>query len=272
MITMMGGFGAAPGQPLQRPPFPLLLGVRLHAPPGTNPTGHSLEATIHDQIGGPFSNTQTVPVAFVTMKPGLPLLGLAQLPLDSWDPLPGVGRYTVSLSVDGTPVGQHHMMVNSTQRSGSKPSAASIGGLRLNWAHYVMGVMNDPRLPGSPTIGGIFEYVPGTGRAGYNLKGTLLLLDILSDLTIKTQRTLTTELLDSTGQPAHDPNERLLMPTHTRPITLRRLSPAWDFLDSTATVRFDRDLWLAPGGYAFRFAVDGQPLGEPLPLVVVSAR
>jgi hypothetical protein len=207
-------------------------------------------------------------VAFITMRPDLPLLGLAQVPLNGWNPLPGIGQYAVSLSVDGTPVGQHHMMVNSMQRSGVKPSAAPIGGLRLDWAHYAVGLMTDPQIPGSPTIGGIVEYIPADGPAGYNLKGTLLLLDILSDLTIHTQRTLTTELLDSSGQPARNGRGQLLMPTHTRPITLRP-SPASAFLDSTATVRFEQDLWLAPGAYAFRFTLDGQPVGELLRVTIV---
>ena len=117
------------------------------------------------------------------------------------------------------------------------------------------------------TLGGIFEFVPAV--MGQNLKGSLLLLQIESGLTIHTRRALRTELLDSRGEPARSTNGRLLMPPISRPITLRRLSPSWTFLVSTATVRFEQDVRLMPGEYHFRFHVDGQEFGERVDLTVV---
>jgi hypothetical protein len=270
LFYTLAGFGADPGKSLELPDLPVHLGVRLHAPPDTPPDGHVLQATIKGNSGKVLSPTQSVPLDFKVLPAGYPVLGLGKVPLKSWAPLPSIGRHEIDLAVDGTPIG--HVPFVIQQRSGkfSEIQSREAPGLQLRWAHLVHDVKSDQAIPGILSMGGIFEFLPADERTNsYNLKGALLLLQIESDLTIHTKRALRAELLDSNGEAAREPSGRLRTPPMSRPITLRRLSPNWDFLVSTATVRFEQDLWLTPGQYRFRFSIDEQPFGDPLELTVV---
>jgi hypothetical protein len=266
VVHKLDSFGADPGKPPELPDVPLYLAVRVHAPDGAGTDGHVLDATIKDSHGQPLSSTQSVPLKFIALPHGYPLIGLGQVPINEWK-LPPIGRYSIDLAVAGDPIGGVPLLINPRRGRHSLQLAAGTPALRLNWAHYLMMALPDSRMPGFMNLAGIFEFLPRS--MGSNLKGSLLLLHIESDLTIHTQHELRTELLDGNNQPARDRNGLLLMPDFVRPITLRRLTPAWDFLVSTATVRFENDISLAPGEYHFRFFLDGSPFGDPLDLTVL---
>ena len=272
LFNVLSGFGADSGQPLALPDMPIVLAVRVHAPPGTASVDHLIHATLHDAAGQAITATQTVPLNFIALPAPYPLLGLASVPLNNWTPLPSVGRYAVQLAVDDFPVGKVPVVIYP--RQGKIPSTLLPGGpeTQLDWAHHLVEYRTDPRMAGMMSLGGVFELLPPTHpRNGHNLKGEMLLLQIQAALSIRTNRTLRADLLNRNDEEARDAKGRLLSPPFVRPITLRRLNPSWDFLVSTATVRFENDLWLSPGDYRFRFQIDGQPFGRPLDLSVVSA-
>jgi hypothetical protein len=268
VIHKIDTFGADPGQPVPSFPFPVSLGVRVHASARTHPEGHVLQAVIKDATDQALSSMQSVPLEFFVPPPEYPLLGLGLVPLNAWR-LPTIGRYRIDLAVDNAPIGYVPLIVHRRQGKVPPVESGDAPPVRLIWAHYLLRFGEHPKLPGGMNLGGIFELLPRS--LGYNLKGTLLLLHIESDLTVRTQRQLKAELVDSNDQAARTPDGRLIMPPIVRPITLRRQTPAWDFLVSTATLRFDWDVSLPPGAYRFRFYVDGQPLGEPLDVTVMDS-
>ncbi len=266
VVSMFAGFGADPGKPLELDGMPVHLGVRVHAPPGAPLHRRTLQASL--KANGQAPSIQTAPLEFIPLPSGYPAIGLALIPLSKWD-LPSIGTHTVELAVDGTSIGAVPLVIQRRNGTASPSPSTAETDIRLVWAHHAMIFSADPQLPGNLSIGGIFEFLPADPRTmDFDLKGSLLLLHIESDLTIKTSRELRTELLDESGQPARDRKGQLLMSSSTRPITLRRLNPAWNFLASTATVRFERDVRLTPGQYQFRFFLDKKPFGDPLKLTV----
>jgi hypothetical protein len=65
-------------------------------------------------------------------------------------------------------------------------------------------------------------------------------------------------------------DERVI-PWYRTPVTLAKVPTRDDILVSTVAIPFLTDFNVPEDDYQFRFYLDGQPLGEPLDLTVLSA-
>jgi hypothetical protein len=84
-------------------------------------------------------------------------------------------------------------------------------------------------------------------------------------------RVLRIDILDADGRPAtvfNGAGEKI-PPVHHEPVTLKLMAP--ELMVITQPIRFG--VMLMPAGdYQFKFALDNEPVGEPMDIAVMSSR